>query len=137
MPYKFFEHTIPFTETPDGWFPLVPVTFIRPQRSDLTLTLLFDTGADDICLHPDNEWAFSGFNLQPQAIEGVGSEDEAEGKKTRGKVTLLGRSLECDILFAPMRWKNWRQGVLGRSCLTAFGVGFWESARELYVTLKL
>jgi len=35
-----------------------------------------------------------------------------------------------------MQSYTWMAGVVGRDCFKPFGFGFWESARELYVTLK-
>jgi hypothetical protein len=135
MPEKSFEITIPFHDTEDGAYPIIDVVFIKPNTCPrLTLSLLFDTGAEDICLHSEQEWAFP--NLEEQLIEGVGDEKPVEGKKVRGEVEILGRIIQCDILFAKMAQKNYRQGVLGRSALRAFGFGFWEKSRELYVTLN-
>lgn len=134
MPDKSFEITIPFVETEDGWFPLIEVVFLRPDNRQLTLPLLFDTGAENICLHPYWEWAFP--DLKPQRIHGVGKDGWIYGKSTQGRVKLLGSETDCEILFAPMLEKTWRAGLLGRDCFKSFGFGFWESARELYVTLK-
>ena len=134
MLHKSFEITIPFVETEDGWRPIIEVVFIKPNSpSPLMLALEFDTGADSICLSSDMEWAFP--NLKSQKIYGVGSKRAHQGKITRGEIQLLGRTIECDILFASMRPKTWRQGVLGRECFKPFGFGFWEDARELYVSL--
>jgi hypothetical protein len=139
MPDKSFEITIPFVETEDdGWHPIIEVLFYTKDIVPITFPLEFDTGADTICLDMDScEWAFSGFDLQPQQINGIGSKRSRPGKTTNGKISLLGRDIECEILFAKMEYKTWRQGVIGRECFKIFGFGFWESSRELYVTLKL
>ncbi len=121
MLHKSFEITIPFVETEDGWRPIIEVVFIKPNSpSPLMLALEFDTGADSICLSSDMEWAFP--NLKSQKIYGVGSKRAHQGKITRGEIQLLGRTIECDILFAPMRQKPgdkeyWVESVLSRSAL--------------------
>jgi hypothetical protein len=135
MPDKSFETTIPFVQVQGGgWYPLVKVVFLKPNRRDLELTLLFDTGADQIVLHPEWEWAFP--NLRPYKFGGIGG--ETDGKNTRGQVEFCGQVIDCDIGFGPkeMERRTWMAGILGRDCFKPFGFGFWETSRELYVTLK-
>jgi hypothetical protein len=135
MPDKPFETTIPFVNVPgEGWYPLVELTFLRPS-GNLHLSLLFDTGADQILLHPYWEWAFP--NLKPAKFSGIGG--SVTGKRTAGQVEFLGQTINCVIGFGPkkMEQKTWMQGVFGRDCFMPFGFGFWESSHELYVTSKL
>ena len=135
MPDKSFERTVPFVEVKDvGWYPLIRVAFLKPNKQRLELSLLFDTGADLICLHPDWEWAFP--NLAEFDFDGIGG--NAKGKHTLGQIELFGEVIDCDIGFGPkeMQSRTWMAGVIGRECFKSFGFGFWEGARELYVTLK-
>jgi len=135
MPDRSFETTIPFVEVAGvGWYPLLQVTFLKPNRRKLYLPLLFDTGADQICLHPD--WQHFFPNLRDTTFYGTGHEKAAPGKTTKGQVEFLGRIIDCEIGFAQMQSYTWMAGVVGRDCFKPFGFGFWESARELYVTLK-
>jgi hypothetical protein len=93
MPDKSFDIAIPFRETEDGSYPIIDVTFIKPNTCPgLTLSLIFDTGAEDICLHQEQEWAFP--DLEPQLIEGIGDEQKVNGKKTKGEIELLGRVID-------------------------------------------
>jgi len=138
MPDKSFEITIPFVETEEGWRPIVEVRFFTKDTAPITFLLEFDTGAETICLDIDScEWAFRGFDLQPERISGVGAKRSRPGKKTKGRINFLGQEINCEILFAKMESKTWRQGVIGRECFRIFGFGYWEASRELYATLKL
>jgi len=135
MPDKSFERSIPFVEMPGvGWYPIIQVAFLKPNKHKLTLPLLFDTGAELICLHPDWEWAFP--SLTDCDFAGIGG--TARGKITKGQIELFGEVIDCDIGFGPqgMQIRTWMAGVIGRECFKPFGFGFWEGARELYVTLK-
>jgi hypothetical protein len=132
---KTFERTIPFVQTFEGPLPLLQVKLIDPRgRKALSVALLFDTGADQICLHPDYQLFFP--NLQDRNFKGMGSNKRIPGKNTRGKISLLGQIIECEIGFAPMEKRTWMAGVIGRDCFGAFGFGFWQNAGEIYVTLK-
>lgn len=133
MPAKSFETTISFVPVPgNGWQPIVQVTFLRPHGPNLTLPLLFDTGADQICLLPSWESSFS--NLQDATFDGLGNGQP--GKLTRGRIEFLGLVIDCDIGFAKMTERTWMQGVFGRDCFKPFGFGFWERDRQLYVTAR-
>jgi hypothetical protein len=133
---KSFEVTIPFIHTPEGlWEPLLQVTILKPNPRKLDVPLLFDTGADQILLHPYWEFAFP-HGLSPHTFVGIGG--DVKGKYTRGQIQLLGRTIDCNIGFGPpeMAQKTWMAGILGRECFKSFGFGFWERARQLYVTAK-
>jgi hypothetical protein len=135
MADKSFEKTIPFVEVQGvGWYPLIKVTFLKPNKHKLSLPLLSDTGAEIICLHPDWQHLFPG--LQDTSFYGVGQDTAAQGKTTNSQIEFLGRTMDCELGFAPMRSRTWMAGVVGRECFKCFGFGFWGSARELYVTLK-
>jgi hypothetical protein len=109
MPDKSFETIIPFVEVPNvGWYPIVQVVFLRPNRQRLQLPLLFDTGADQICLHPDWEWAFP--NLKDTEFEGVGDENARPGKITTGQIEFLNRVIDCEIGFSAMKPRTWMGG---------------------------
>jgi hypothetical protein len=75
---------------------------------------------------------FSG--TVPEKFKGIGAKGQ-DGTKTQGKVELFGRTIDCEIGFVEFENLSWRAGFLGRECLTTFGIGLWESAREFYVTL--
>lgn len=135
MPAKSFELTIPFVEVPKvGWYPILQVVFLRPNRQRLQLPLLFDTGADQICLDHAWQWAFP--NLRDAEFEGIGNESARPGKVTPGQIEFLNRVIDCEIGFAAMKPRTWMAGVIGRDCFKPFGFGFWENSRELYVTSK-
>jgi hypothetical protein len=115
---KSFEITIKFAQITGGnWYPVVRAVF--PDASNLRIPLLLDTGADSLVLHPEYESMFSG--LTPQKYKGIGSEGDYEGSRTKGRVLLFGRTIECEIGFVKMEWLSWRSGLLGRECLRGFG----------------
>ena len=147
MPSRFetdkFEETIRFTFVSDldDWYPIVNVTFLSPNQDLLQLPLLFDTGADQICLHPYWETFFPQHLLLKTTFDGLGvrtdqEQDQQEGKHTSGRIEFLGRIIDCDIGFTQMPDRIWMAGVFGRECFKPFGFGFWEEARKLYVTLR-
>ena len=133
MVEKSFDITVKFERSRAGvWYPIVKSIFRLPNGDKLRLPLLLDTGADTVVLHPYYESMFD--NLEPETFKGLG-EKSRDGKKTRGKIEVFGREVECTIGFVEFELLSYRLGFLGRECLTSFGIGFWESARELYVTL--
>jgi len=136
MPIKSFDRTIPFVQTDEGWQPLIQVRFLQPRTAKaLTVALLFDTGADQICLHPNWMWFFT--DLTDRHFKGVGGDDKGTlGKNTFGQIEFLGQTIDCNVGFANMEEKTWMAGVIGRECFKPFGFGFWESAHEIYVTSK-
>jgi hypothetical protein len=135
MPVKAeFETTIPFTEVPgEGWFPIVEVTFIKADGQRRPLLLLFDTGATEIVLRPEFDWLFPPGRRELWDTAGAGQ--GTPGVLTAGKVEFLGITTDCNISLLPMRPRLWA-GLFGRECFSAFGFGFWERSRRLYVTAK-
>lgn len=129
---KSFEITVGFEQRAGNHWPIVKTVFIRPDGYRFRLPLLLDTGADILVLHPRFEPMFSG--LTPEKFKGLGG-GECDGKKTLGRIELFGRTLDCEIGFVEFENLSWKAGFLGRECLTTFGIGFWESEREFYVTL--
>src|SRR6266849_1262292 len=133
MVQKSFEITVAFEKRSGNiWYPIVKTAFIRPDGYRFRLPLLLDTGADTLILHPRFERMFSG--LMPEKFKGLGGE-ERDGKKTQCKIEVFGRTIDCEIGFVEFENLVWRAGFLGRECLATFGIGFWESEREFYVTL--
>lgn len=129
---RSFETTIDFIPVGNTWQPVVWITFIRPKAPNLSLPLLFDTGADQICLFPSWEPYFS--NLEDTTFYGLG--DPQPGKHTQGQIKFLGCVIDCDIGFAKLTERTWMQGVFGRECFKPFGFGYWERDHRLYVTVK-
>ena len=133
MVEKSFDITVKFEKVAGGlWYPIVRTVFVLPDGYRFRLPLLLDTGADTVVLHPRYQRMFK--NLQPEKYKGLGGQSR-DGMKTQGKIEVFGRELECEIGFVEFELLSWRVGFLGRECLTTFGIGFWESAREFYVTL--
>ncbi len=138
MVEKLFEITVKFEQrSGDLWYPIVRTLFIRPDGYRFRLPLLLDTGADSLVLHQRFQRMFPNSMFPStvrQKYKGFGN-TEYEGVKTQGTIELFGRTLKCEIGFADCEYLSWRAGFLGRECLMAFGIGFWESAHEFYVTL--
>lgn len=129
---RSFTEVIRFTEIPgEGWFPIVEVVFIKADGERRQLALLFDTGATQIVLRREYQWLFPKGEIEGFDT-GAGP---AEGILTTGKIEFLGVVTDCNVSLLPMRRRAWA-GLFGRDCFKPFGFGFWENARELYVTLK-
>lgn len=136
MHVKSFEHVIPFTEAQgEGWLPIVQVAFISSNGTEYELPLLFDTGATEIVLPPEFADDFPPGELANANVGG--KKDAATGVVTNGIVEFMGQRMECEILLLDLPPNPLRAGLFGRGCFKPFGFGFWESAHELYVTLKL
>ena len=133
---KPFDVTIAFRRVQvDKWLPLVNVTFVPPSAKPFVLPLIFDTGASQITLRPDFASLFPA-GTPAQAVVG-GNVSTAQGTETKCTVQVFGRTLpDRIILFLDLGPANpLFAGLLGRDCFDTFGFGFWESARELYVSL--
>jgi hypothetical protein len=132
-PTKKFEITIPFTEINGEWYPIVEVSFRTVFNEWLKLLLIFDTGAEPIVLKPDYAHVFpSGTE---ELLGGIGEEKPHTALATETEVEFLGLVHKCEIVIDKVP-KPFVAGIFGRDGFKAFGFGFWESARELYVTLK-
>jgi hypothetical protein len=134
---KTFERTIPFQAVyRRGFMPLVSVKFFPNNVDPFTLSLIFDTGATQITLRPDYQELF------PQGVAAeanVGGRTEAaKGTETMSTVEAFGlKLLNRKILFVDLGEPNPTfAGLFGRDCFRSFGFGFWETAREIYVTSK-
>ena len=134
---KSFDRAIQFVWTGKAWLPLIKVAIVSPNLRRLDLALLFDTGSDQLLLHPDWETFFPPASLKPKDFTGIGG--TALGKNTRGQIILFGRTITCDIGFGPKGMEAPdppMAGIIGRECFKTFGFGFWEAAHELYVKLR-
>jgi hypothetical protein len=134
---KVFDTAISFKQVQGhGWLPLLSVTFIPPIGSRFVLPLIFDTAASEITLRPDFSRFFS--TGQPAKANVGGTTQAASGTETKSTVEVLGCVLkDRKILFLDLGEPNpLFAGLFGRDCFSPFGFGFWENARELYVTLK-
>jgi hypothetical protein len=133
---RTFERTIQFQPVlGHGLLPLVVVKFFPPQVDPFTLSLIFDTGATQITLRPEyRDWFPQGEAAQANL---AAKAEEAEGTVTKSTVEVFGRTLfNRTILFLELGKPNPTfAGLFGRDCFSSFGFGFWESSREIYVTL--
>jgi hypothetical protein len=133
---RTFERTIPFRAVYGrGFLPLVVIKFFPPNVDPFILSLILDTGATQITLHSDySDWFPQG---NPAEANVAGSADKAKGTETRSTVEVFGQTLfDRKILFLDLGDLNPTfAGLFGRDCFSSFGFGFWESSREIYVTL--
>lgn len=143
MPDRSFEHTIRFYEiqTPNGLvaLPLVTITLIQPNGTRVALPLMFDTGASVTTLRDDlypllgvTSWD-SGVPLQSETAGGVAPVPCYQYQAT---LELFGKTVNCPVNLMQLPRNPLYVGLFGRAQIfDAFGFGFWESNRELYVTL--
>lgn len=135
---KTFTEIIEFTPVSDDdsgerWFPIVEVALVQPTGRRVPLQLLFDTGATQITMRAD--YAFLFTNLEKQWFQTP--DGEVEGKIAKNQtIEFLGVAVRCDIGLLENFPDRVYVGLFGRDCFKSFGFGFWESERELYVTLK-
>lgn len=132
---KAFDWTIPFTQLGDSWYPLVEVNFLTAVGAWIPINLIFDSGAGDIYLRPN----YSKF-FRPGVEEEIGTVGAAADKvyapvTSDVEVQFLERTMVCDVVIKDMKAHSYIGGLFGRSAFSPFGFGFWESARELYVTV--
>lgn len=142
MPDRSFEHTIRFYEvqTLNGpvAFPLITVTLVQPSGTRVDLPLMFDTGATATTLRDDlypllgvPSWD-SGVLLQSETAGGVAPVPCYQYHAT---LELFGKAVNCPVHLMQLPKNPLYVGLFGRAQIfDAFGFGFWESARELYVT---
>lgn len=131
---RFFEHQLPNGNV--IYLPLVEVTFITPNNSRISLSLLFDTGADFTTLRSDFYYIL-GLNSWDQGqrndVAGIGGVREAY--RYTGSIEIFGKIIRCPILLVQMPPNPLVNGLLGRDTVfNEFGFGFWENTKELYVT---
>ena len=137
MPAKSFEHTIRFSEVPGrGWYPIVRIRFTRSNGRQITLPLLFDTGASDIFLRRQFEPFFPPGSVD--SVNAPGADQPVDTLVTRATIEFLGKSVaDCPIAFLDLGSSNpLFAGLFGRRCFEPFGFGFWQAAHELYITLN-
>ncbi len=144
MPDRSFEHTVRFYEvpTPNGpvAFPLITVTLVQPSGSRVDLPLMFDTGASVTTLRDDlypllgvASWD-AGTPLQSETAGGVAP---VTGYQYQATLELFGRTVNCPVHLMQLPRNPLYVGLFGRAQMfEQFGFGFWESSRELYVTLN-
>lgn len=141
MPAKNFERVIRFYEhqIPNGelkYLPLVEVTFITQTNNRISLSLLFDTGADVTTLRADFYYIL-GLNSwdQGQRLDVAGIGGSAEAYEYTATLEILGKIISCPIHLVQMPPNPLINGLLGRDTVfNEFGFGFWENTRELFVT---
>ena len=143
MPDHSFEHTIRFYEvpTPKGpvAFPLITITLVQPSGTRVDLPLMFDTGASVTTLRDDlypllgvSSWD-SGVLLQSETAGGVAP---VPCYQYHANLELFGKAVNCPVHLMQLPRNPLYVGLFGRAQIfDAFGFGFWESTRELYVTL--
>ena len=135
---KSFDFKLPFLrDARDGTdYPITEVRLLTSFRQWLRFPLLFDTGATDIVLCPKYAAAFPVVTKW-SSVETAG---EATSRKdipiTTSQIEIFGHVEDCEILLMDIPFNPLYSGLLGRKAFRAFGFGFWESARELYVTAK-
>lgn len=143
MPDCSFEYTSPFLQvpTPNGVvaLPLVMVTLIQPGGNRVDLPLMFDTGASVTTLRADlypllgvPSWD-SGTPFQSETAGGAAP---VTGYSYQGTLELFGKATNCAINLMQLPQNPLYVGLFGRQQMfDQFGFGFWESSRELHVTL--
>jgi hypothetical protein len=141
MPSKNFEHSVKFREvkTQNGtsvWFPIVEVFLITPINSRVSLSLLFDTGANVTTLRA-NLYPLLGLRSWDEGLRvlvGTGGGQVVAYEYTT-TMEIFGKSIQCPIhLSQELQGNPLFSGLLGRNTVfNEFGFGFWESTRELFV----
>ncbi len=140
MQVKNFELIVPFIEhhLADGeviYLPLVEVTIIT-TNSTTTHPLMFDTGARKTILN-SNLFPILGLSSWDEGeqvlVAGVGGSQV--GYQYTATLEIFEKVVTCPIILLQLPDNPLYQGLLGRDTIfDEFGFGFWESARELYVT---
>ena len=144
MQTRTFEHTVQFRNVeidPGVWesLPIITVGLVQPDGSSVELPLLFDTGANVTSLRWDlypllglSSWDIGG-PIKISTANGIALAYQYDftlelfGKRTTCPIRLM-KGLPSDALF---------MGLFGREGIfQEFGFGFWESSKELYVTLQ-
>ncbi len=141
---RTFDETIPFQEgvSDEGeqyWLPIVSVSLLVPPSDHrMRIPLLFDTGASQVMLRKEL-YPFLGLLSWDvgERIEAdrLGSDEPAVAYRYDARFELFGKIVECPVHLVTIPEHPLYQGLLGREQMfDAFGFGFWEIRRELYVT---
>lgn len=142
MVTKTFGNTIHFHEQNVNGriisLPLVQVNIIKPNGNSFALSLLFDTGASTTTLRAEY-FSLLGLNAWDEGlsipVSGVGSGVPINHYQYPATLELFGKRIDCPINLAQMPRHPLFAGLLGRDTIfEEFGFGFWESARELYIS---
>jgi hypothetical protein len=144
MPDRSFEHTVTFhqVQTPNGVvvLPLLTITLIQPNGSRISLPLMFDTGASVTTLRDDlypllgvPSWD-SGVPFQSETAGGMAA---VTGYRYQATLELFGKAVTCPVNLMQLPRNPLYVGLFGRAQIfDQFGFGFWESTREIHVTLN-
>ena len=145
MTTRSFEHTVRFYETRTTAgesisFPIVTVALVQPDGTRITLPLLFDTGASVTTLRHDlfpllglSSWDVGAV----QNVSTAGGENPVEAYRYEVRLEFFGKEVQCPIHLQKLPRSPLYQGLFGREQIfEEFGFGFWEGAKELYVTLQ-
>jgi len=144
MPTKEFEHTVRFysipTNTGTVWLPLVTVNLIQPGGNQVSLPLLFDTGASVTTLRHDL-YPFLGIPSwdvgEEQETLTAGGSDPVTAYRYQATFEFFGKSLQCPVNLQILPKNPLYMGLLGRDQIfQEFGFGFWEKTHELYVSVN-
>jgi hypothetical protein len=139
MVSKDFDRTIKFRQILSNGhiinLPIVEVSFF-PNGIKTNVPLLFDTGASITTLSAD---LFPILGLQSWNQGVPSNAATASGIATiyqyQTTIEIFGKSIHCPVCLAQLPHNPLYQGLLGRNTIfDEFGFGFWENARELYVT---
>ena len=139
-----FEHAVRFREVEINagekiWLPLVTVSLIQQDGNRVALPLLFDTGASVTTLRHDLYPLLgvpSWDSGQLVSVNTAGGELPVQAYLYQVRLEFLGKAVDCAVHLQKLPRNPLYMGLFGREqVFEAFGFGFWEKARELYVTL--
>ncbi len=141
MYVKNFEQIVPFYEAqlPNGdskYIPLIQTTFITPEGSRISLSLLFDTGADITTLSSEFYHIFGLTSWdQGQRVDVAVAGGVIDAYQYPATIEVFGKIIDCPIQLIQMPPHPLLHGLLGRDTIfNEFGFGFWENSKELFVT---
>ena len=144
MQTKTFEHTVRFREVEVNpgvrkSIPIVTVGLVQPNGNRIELPLFFDIGANITILRWDvypllglSSWDI-GTQVEVTTANGI-----ALAYQYEFTLELFGKRAACPVrLMKGLPSNAPFMGLLGREGIfKEFGFGFWESSKELYVTLQ-
>ena len=139
---KVFEQILPFravqTTTGPKALPIITVQLIRGEGKRVTIRMLFDTGASTTVLRRDFAHllgAKSWTDGEPVSVATAGGTRTAY--KFIARLEVLGKAIECPVHLMDLPDNPFYMGLLGREVVFEhFGFGFWESDRQLLVTVN-